>query len=289
MVRARTIQSERSFDIKYEKFLVTTNTLKKFKQPEYRRHIRSGAVARLYSELLEDNTFKSPLHINEVDGIWRVIDGNHRIDAITMFLARFPESAIEIPIAIHVGLSIEEERELFDELAMTVTQTKSDLIKIHFDELEILKKIDDRFPVKTSIYSKSDALSYLILVNTWLDKDKDQLMIRDRARLVDSIKGFNNDYSEMKKFFTRYSELFGLPSATSPYYKTGTLWLIMSLYFRNREFAEEDKLWLLLKEKCFGSFLIMETFKKTSREWLADVRRQLLEKLNKSWRGNKLI
>ena len=283
-------QGEKKLDVRYEKFLVTKSTLVKFKVRDYRRNIRSYMVAQMYSALLEDRTFQSPIHVNLVNGVFWIIDGNHRIEALMEFLEKQPEEKIEIPLAIHENLSVEEEKTLYDELANTINQNLPDIIKIHFDEVPFFSMVDNNFPVRTSIYSSKDALNYPVLLSVFASKDFDTYRGVRKKEILKFMKNINkNDYVDLKDFFMSFKKIFGEPAFISPYYKRSVLWIIMSVYFRNRAVVDIDALWSRIKKKGFNNVLLLDASKQGSAEFTTDSRRLFLEKLNKGWKGTKLV
>lgn len=282
---------DQKLDVKYEKVLFNLNNISKLKQSDYRRAIRNSAVSRLVGALQEDMTFQSPIHVNKVGLNYWVIDGNHRIEALKNYLKRNQKATIEIPLAIHENLDKEREKELFDELAKTVNQTKSDVLKIHFEDIEIFQWIDNSFPIPLSIYSNKSALSYANLLECWYNRERDTVLHFRKESIVPYAKQLDKkDYTELKDFFRVYLSVFGAPSNSSPYYKRGPLWIVMSIYFRNIDVINTEQFWALVRKKCFNNLILLDAAKNPNRNAIEDNRRLLLERhLNKSWRGNRLV
>jgi len=121
-------------------------TVDKLVPTEYRRDIRPAMVKSLSGYLNSKEGLKQPLHVNNVKDKYRVVDGNHRMEAIKSYLKRNKDETLKIKLVIYDNLGTIEERKLFDMLAQTVNQSMNDYFKIHFDEVPLFGMIDDNFP-----------------------------------------------------------------------------------------------------------------------------------------------
>ncbi len=281
--------------------LVKREDVSKFIFTDYKRIIRERAVGRLNVDLQETGHFKNPIHLNEINGEWRIIDGNHRIEAVRRFfespnvLKAKKEAGLTIPLAIYKNLSVEEERVLYDQLARVVTQSLTDFIKIHFDEVPIFKRIDNNFPFNVSIYGTEGAVKFQTLFEVWASKENEiiEQSGRSKEEILEKLKEYTDrDYHEMLDYFKQYVNIFGMPAIGSPYYKTGTLWITTSIYFRNFRVIDQNELWKFIKEKLFQNLSLMECAALSrNRSGLNDRRRIILAGLNEHWdkRKNKLL
>lgn len=275
---------------------VDKDNLECFKIVNYRREIRKSALTRLTNSLVSDGSFKNPIHVNKVGEYYRVVDGNHRIEAVRRYLELNGNNEVKLRVAIHEGLSPQQEKTLYDELAKTVSQTLSDYLKIHFDEVPFFQWVDngmstESFPVPVSIYSSRLAISYANLLSLWEARNKNLYGGKlGKEESLDYAKSLTkNDYEGMKAFLKAYTKLFGVPASQNPYYSTHVMWILMSIYFRNCDMIGSEKIFSMLKGKLFNNVLLMNCAKANRSAFTNDIRRLVLEKLNTGWRGNKFI
>lgn len=275
--------------VSYIHVRVNGTNLDQFVITDYRRKIREAATFLLAQALEKDRTFQNPLHVNKVDGKYRVIDGNHRLEAVKIYLRRWPDGEVDIPLAVHEGMDGVGEKKLFDELAKTVGQTTSDYVRIHFEEVPLFKKIDHNFPVPVSIYSTKAGLTFASLVRFWYSKESATPRKLTKEDTILYAQTIEKDYTEMKDFFNWYKNFFGTPANTNPYWRYYVTWIMGSIYFRNRVLISEGEIWERLHKKLFGNVIILDTAKSNSHDYATDARRLVLDILNQGWRGNQFI
>lgn len=277
----------------YGEMTVTKENIAEFIETSYRRQIRNSAAARIHGDLINGVGIKNPIHVNIRDGKMRTIDGNHRIDAVGRFLKGGPDKEVPLKLAKYFDLTDEQEKALYDELATVVNQTINDFLKIHLDEIPIAEMIDNNFPVAVSLYSSKDALRFQTLFVCWGYRENAEYGTGGprKKQFLETLKSYGReDYDEMKTFFKRFREIFGLPTTMSPYYKTGTLWIIMSIYFRNKGVVDREELWEQMKKRLFMNGHILEVAKTHGYAFASEKRRIIMESsMNKGWRGSKLI
>lgn len=274
----------------YKHVKVDITNFDQFVITDYRRKIREGPSLLLAQALAKDHTFQNPLHVNKtIDGKYRIIDGNHRIEAVRVCFRRDPQAQFDIPLAIHENLTESEERDLFDELAKTVNQTMHDYIRIHFEEVPLFKKIDHEFSVPVSIYSQRTGLTFGSLIRFWYSRESAIPKTIGKQDTILFAKSSIKDYSEMSTFFQYYKNFFGNPSQSNPYWKYYVTWTLGSIYFRNRKMINEAKIWERLHNICFGNVIILDMAKTNSYDYAVDARRIVLDKMNHGWRGTPFV
>lgn len=288
---AEEVRADISSRNKIIKFIIDENTIKQFIFTENRRKIRNGVVEDISYSLNRGQCFDEPIHVNFREEQYRIVDGNHRMTAVTKYLDNNPQDSIEINLAIYNGLTDEEERRLFDVLSSVAKQTMNDFVKIHFDEVEIFHMINDDFPIPIKIYATTANLSYANLMNVWFCKEGMYWNYQSkRNNFLDDCKRMKRaDHHDMVKFFDVLIKYFGKPEMVNPYYKPIPLWIITSLYFRNSGVIDQEELWKRLKEKVFADFKIIEHATSRNREVGMELRKYLVDKMNKGWRHTKFV
>jgi hypothetical protein len=279
-----------SFESKIEDIILNESILNNFKILDNARKIRNVRVQNLTNDILNGIGIKNAVHVNNKNGLLRIIDGNHRIMACKNLLTENPKTQIKIRLQIYNNLSENEEKELYVILQSATQQTFNDFIQLFQNDIPILVKINQNFPVDVNIYSRKEAILTTHLLKAYINAKESSIRIRGKQDLFDLAKKLNeDDYCELKSFFQNYIQCFGKPEQLSPYYKSSTLWLLMSLYFRNKGVMELSAFWQRLKRKLYNSKEILDLTQTNSFEYAAEQRRRILEKLNCGWQGTPFI
>ena len=83
-----------------------------FEKLPNRRDLRKSTIKKLRLLLEQGNHFDTPLMANRKEGRFRLLDGNHRLEAIELYLTKHPNREVEISLFYYEGLGLEEEREI---------------------------------------------------------------------------------------------------------------------------------------------------------------------------------
>jgi len=269
---------------------LTQANLNKFELMNNSRKLRPSRVNELTKNIIQGIGLKSALHINLKNEKYRIIDGNHRFAACKNVLVDNSNAKIKIKLQIYKNMTENQEAELYDILQRNTAQTLNDFIQIHKEEMVILNMIDESFPLKVNIYSRKNAMLFTHLLKSYASRESTTVTIKNKLDLFEIGKSLNSfDYLELKKFFNNYLKYFGKPENLSPYYKMVCIWVIMSIYYRNRNVIPHEDLWNRIVKKIYGSPLILDLAKTNSCEYAAEQRRRLIENLNTGWRKNKFI
>lgn len=273
------------------KFEVTSENIDSFIFTENRRKLRTTLSKTILSSLNAGRVFDEPIHVNFINNTRRIVEGNHRMDSLKTFLERNPDHTVEINLAEYYNLTPEEEKKLYDVLAHRTKQTINDFIKIHFDEVPVFHRVNNRFPIEVRIYSSSSNLSYGNLFNVWMQKeDANGLSGIRRTGLLNYCKSLKeSDYNKLYQFFDILVSHIGEPSSINPYFKPMPMWLITSIYFRNNNVIEKEAIWKRINDKILGDFRLIDYSKARSREMGLELRKYLIDKMNKGWRHNHFV
>lgn len=144
-------------DIKYamKKALINKKTINSFKiNLDERREIRTGKVASIRTSFNNKEKLKrhfdAPFVVNNIDGVLKVIDGNHRLESIRDQIMRENDFEIIIWMAEYKNLTREEERDIYSKWSCGTKETSTDHLKQHFKVIPLGDEILKRLP--TTIY-----------------------------------------------------------------------------------------------------------------------------------------
>lgn len=144
-----------------------SNISKFFINERDRRRVREGKVKEIVSSLQDGKHFSAPFVINEINGKWRLIDGNHRLEAIKIHLKSNKEFSIVIWMAVYRDLSPENEREVYHEWNIGTPQTATDFLKAYFNTIPLGNEMLKRLPA--SIYGDKDKLPIKLLIGSQIN------------------------------------------------------------------------------------------------------------------------
>jgi hypothetical protein len=137
-----------------QKYLLTKGEMKMMERMEHARPIREKQVKSLLAALKRGAHFDAPLVVNETikDGErnMRVLDGNHRLEAVKLYLKEHPESSIQVLLLIYDNLTEEEERAVFIRHNLTIHVTLSDRVEVTQDDFPIYKMMRRNFPTSVT-------------------------------------------------------------------------------------------------------------------------------------------
>lgn len=202
----------------------------KFVMMTNRRDIRKGTVNKLYRLLAKGDHFETPLMANKVNGQYRLLDGNHRIEAIKKFLDEATENGVaepkvEVIIHFYQGLGVDEEKRMYTKWNLGTKQNTNDFIKQYWDDIPITGMIsrDSAFPWKVSHVWGKTAIEFKLLFQAYLSKHLGNFnggFSGNATEFVAQCKKLNkHDLVKIRSFLKDYIDIFGNPDKKNMHYK----------------------------------------------------------------------
>lgn len=299
------MQETKTIRVEYKiiPFKINVKNIVQFNCMENRRAIRDAQVSRIHGVLLRDENFDSPIVVNKVAGVYRVIDGNHRIEAIKRFygLNNVNKSKIiEVNLAVYENLSDEEEKQVYEKWSVGIPQSVDDKLNIHKEDIALWKNIQKDFPCRVSFYSNEKSITLRKLVNLLFivrainensqDKNEDEFIPSGLGRR--DIVGFAksilyDDYVKLKRFIIFFQDVFGLIEDSNIYTKPSLFFPVAHIYYKNLEMGQ-DKLQERFNE-IIGRQQILAFAHYRGNEAMKQARRLMLEYMNKGYQKNLVI
>jgi len=227
---------------------------------ENRRLISKGTVKGILDLLLKDKHFNSSFVVNKVGNKYRLIDGNHRYEAIVKLLSAFPNKKVEVHMHIFDDLSIEEERRMYSLYNKGKKQSTNDFVQQYKSEILIYKLIMNNlnFPVKMSVYGTPISISFFRLIGPYLASQKPRFPGGYTAKPLDFIeeskKLGQKDVTLLNAFLKDYLEAFG-PFKNNKWFKGTPLTAIMKIWMDNREEVNSVKMVKAFKTKLAQDYM----------------------------------
>lgn len=229
---------EHEISWKYTKMKLDIDTLADFETLANRREIRPGNLQKLIRLLREGKHFETPFMANKKGNKYRLLDGNHRLEAVKSYLEQFPQNSVEIGLCYYENLDEEREKEIFAKWNSGSKQSANDIVKLYWNDMPItqfLRKPD--FPLNVTPYQGRNAstLHFGTLVKPYLAKDTPQIMfVGTSLDLVEKARQLGKaDFKVMHQFVSEYIQVFGLPSNINPMYRGTNFAAVMRLWLNN--------------------------------------------------------
>ena len=229
-----------------KKFSLDNSVVNKFLvDRENRRMIRGGKVKEILKGLNEKIHFNSPFVVNEKNGCFNLIDGNHRFEAIKLKLAQDKSFKICVWVATYRNLTKEEERKIFKLWNIGLTQSATDFLKLYFNTIPLGSEMLRRLPV--SIYGDKVTLNIKLLVGSHLDAKRQGFYAGGYgAGKEQTISDFSEvtleDIETISEFYSFMKECFGeFDRENSPlFYKSTPLSSFYRIWYDNRVIGKEN-------------------------------------------------
>ena len=204
-----------------------------------RRAIRQSKVNDLIALCKSGKHFSSPFVVNEVNGKYRDIDGNHRYEAISQCIKDDSTFKIEVWLAVYKDLTIDEERDIFTTWNKGTVQSSTDFLKMHFDTIPLGKSILSRLP--TTIYGGKTSLKIVNLMGGQISAKKHHKFEGGYASTKEgTIYDFKNltltDLDNVELFVEFMENTFGKFHSVNnkQFYQTTPLSVFYRIWFDNK-------------------------------------------------------
>jgi len=225
---------------KGKKVILSKKNLKKFEKLMNRRDIRKGKVNKLCTLLEKGNHFETPLMTNIKNGKERLIDGNHRMEAIEKYLGKNPERKVESWIFYYENLTEEQERKIYTKWNLGTKQTTNDFVKQYWDTFPIVKIIEQNgFPWNTNYVWTSKAIEFKLLISSYLNKNDKIFRGFSMNSAIEFIEQVNklkeDDYYKIRSFLKEYMAIFGNPDRRNTYYRPTIFSAMFRIWLDNLE------------------------------------------------------
>lgn len=212
-----------------------------------RRNISKATVKSIFEGLVKDTHFDASFVVNKVNGRYRLIDGNHRYEAITKYLMANPNNRVEVTMHVYKNLEDAQEKLLYTRYNQGKKQSTNDFVQQYKDEIPLWKIISNprEFPVKVSAYGGINSISFYKLVGSYIACQKPRFpggyMGKPLDFIEDSQQLGHRDAKLMAEFIKEFMRAFG-PLRNNKWFRTTPFTAIMKIWMDNRENFKPDKM-----------------------------------------------
>ena len=235
--------------------LTKDNISKIFVKMGNRRKLRKGIINKLVRVLESGKHFETPLMTNRVNEKERLLDGNHRVEAIEKYLDKYPNMKVEVWVFSYDNLNTDDEKKMYTIWNLGTKQNTNDYIKQYWNDISIVKKMrSNGFPCDVSPFWTSSSIEFKILVAGYLGTKESVYnggFTGNPMEFIELSKQLDEkDYNIIKSFLKEYISVFGNPDKKNPHYSQSIfcgLFRIWSDNLHQRTFEEINNAFIKLR------------------------------------------
>ena len=271
-------------------FKITPQTINDFELMANRRQISSGHVGKIHAAFIAGKNPVGVLIVNFREGKYRLIDGNHRIEAVKRFYARKGKNyriEIECTMKVYENLTDAEEMEIYTNEAKRRNESFEDRLSLYKNTITFWKLLNDpleRFPCEVSIYPSTYGLKFKTILTAMYtirnsEEDYSSLNVpkEDAIRFANSLQ--YEDFVFLKEFVTFFQKIYGKVEKTNIYLTSNFFMPLIDIYYKNRQYKDEPGF-----EKRFANVIgrstILTLLNTHGREYKLKLREEMLQYMN---------
>ncbi len=240
-------------EYKMESFVLNFESIDKIEIMSNRRQIKDLQVGKIHSVLMKGENPIGTLIINNKNGVYRLIDGNHRIEALKRFYGYKKENkkvSIECDLKIYKDLTDEEEIQVYTNEAKRQNESHEDRLSLNKENIIFWKLTQDRlkeFPCPVSIYPQKKSLRFRTILDslcTVKSEMKNGYTPRylGKEELVNFAKSLEyNDFLLIKKFVNIFQKTFGDIDKDNTLVRRQGFIPLFDIFVKNFQIYPEDK------------------------------------------------
>jgi len=266
-----------------------------FARLDNRRDIRRGIVIQLCKLLESGEHFDTPLCTNLKRDKHRLLDGNHRIDAVEKYLKKYPDRRVEIEIDYYTGLSDGQERKIYTKWNKGTKQNVNDFVKQYWNVIPLAKMFDKATGLRYGVSHKwgVNTVEFKTLVSCYLTKEDEPFKGGYGGGAEDFIKQTRHlgqkAFNDLKAFMNEYSTAFGKPDKTNMHYKQANLFALQRIWLDNKANKTPAEIATAYR-RVFGCRPVVEFARLGgTRENCKESHRQLLDVINGQKKRNLFV
>ena len=279
---------------KVEKVVLSKDNVKNFVKLSNRRDIRGTTVRRLLGILNRGGHFETPLMVNRITDKFRLVDGNHRHEAIEEYLRQHPEGKVECWTFIYDNLNVQQEREMFTKWNSGMKQTTNDFVKQYWTTMPITKSFKtDWFAYPVMHIWTANAIEFKTLLVGYMARFSPDFQGGFQGSAFDFIEAVKElgekDAKIINAFLKEYIEIFGRPSKQNMHYRQAAFYAMFRIWLDNAPNKNPEQMRAAF-QRVKGCYTVVNYFKLGgTRENVKMCAKQLLAHINGSKKNNLFV
>lgn len=278
-----------------ENFALTSNNLKKFEIMAGRRKISETHVRQIHGAILNNKNPIGIITVNKKNDKLRVIDGNHRIEAVKRYFTyrkTHADNKIECVLKVFENLTDDEERNVYVNEAKRKNETHEDRLNLYRSDITFWKLLQDftqEFPCQVSIYNSKKALRLRNILNAFytykLSSEKEGFVPSNLKKddIVEFAQELDfDDFLLLKDFISFFKNVYGKIESDNIFVSKHLFISIFDIYSRNKKTREKigDKKTIKRFSNLIGRNELMNLSNLGGRENHIRVREIMIKYLN---------
>ncbi len=215
--------------------LITKGNIKNYIRPEWHREFRLQHINKIKTALIRGEHPSENITVNNINSKNRIINGNHRMQAIRDVISEFPKFRIELTFTIYNRLKREEEIVIYEKVNNTKKESGIDKLKAHLVGTEIYKLMMERFPFKPLFRNQSrsdrNSLSAGTILASYISKDDKAIASGNVQIIKKAIQLDEDDFDRIAKFCRFFKRVCGEPSKDNLYSSYNIFGVIAKIYY----------------------------------------------------------
>ncbi len=217
--------------------LVTKGIIKNYIRPEWHREFKLRHVRKIKTALIKGEHPSENITVNYITntGKSRILNGNHRMQAIRDVIEEYPKFRIELTFTIYNNLSKEEEISIYEKVNNTKKESGLDRLKAHLVGTEIYKLMMERFPFKPLFRNQSrsdrNSLSMGTILASYVVRNDTGIAAGNVHILKKAVLLDEDDYDRIAKFARFFKRTCGEPSKDNLYSSYNIFSVIAKIYY----------------------------------------------------------
>ena len=289
---------ERTYEM--EKFTLTPENISEFEVMPDRRQILEGWVKSIHGTLREGKNPVGILTVNLKNGKYRIIDGNHRIEACKRFFSYKVNAKLQIEcyLKIYKDLNEDQERETYVDESKRRNESYEDRLNIYKSTITFWKLLKDPltvFPCEVNIYNAKHSIKFRTLLNaiytfkTTQDRGYSTVSLHRDSLVPFALDVLYEDYENMRDFIILFKETFGEIESENLFCRSQTFIPLFDIYMRN--LSKKDTLNFRERfKKVLGRNELLNLMKGAAgREMQTRIRELLVQYMNIGCSKNEFI
>lgn len=230
---------------KSDRIVINRANIAFFMKMDRARPVSPKHVNEIYRAISQGLPLLSPIAVNKLDREhFTIIDGHHRIEAISRKIEEDPTFQIMIEVLVFEHLLREEETRVFNILNNVLPQSTSSMLWVNRDDYPAINLMLKNFPLHIMASStshgtnvKKNSIGLTMVLIPYLSLGKPFRIIRREDILKEAKKLDRRDYENLYAFMSGYITAFGMPEDGNRFYRTRAFALLLRIYFANVNFA----------------------------------------------------
>lgn len=214
---------------------ITKRNIKDFIRPEWHREFRESHITKIRNAMLRGEHPSENLTINQEGRRMRIINGNHRTEAIRRIINDYSDFTIEMTLTIYYNLTKEEEIAIYEKVNNVKAETGLDRLKAHITGTELMDILEKKLPFRVVFRqpqkTERNVMSAGTVILAYMNRSSisggggTKIAIQNLGNLTD------NDYDRIIEYAKFFKRVFGEPGKDNMYSSYNIYSVVAKLYY----------------------------------------------------------